>query len=261
MRVTTQSALVQRIALIALLFVYIPVVSAQTATPLPTATPTNIPAPTSTNTPTLTPTPTSSDTPTPTLTPTPTPGGCSNSVPSAIHLTSAVSTGAHAITISWSGSADTVTSYVLTYGLSSGNYIYGNPSFGGQGTTAYTVSGLSTGTKYYFALRAVNGCATGSLSNEVSAVAGAVATPTPTEADTTQSSFVPATDAPTDSPTDTPEVTITPASSVRSIGGGLSLDSIVLAGSIIGVLLMLGVGVWNIVLSRRSRRHKPPTAI
>lgn len=233
----------------------VPTAMAQTVTPDPTATPTTAPAPT--DTPSGTPTPT--DTPTPTLTPTPTAGGCTDQIPGAVHMTSAVSSGAHTISISWATSTDPVTSYVLTYGLSSGNYIYGNPSFGGQGTSSYTVGGLSTGTRYYFAMRAVNGCSTGSLSNEVSAVAGAVPTAIPTVADTTQASSVSQGDtAPTDSPTDTPEATITPVTALSS-GGGMSVDRIVLIGSIVGVLLMIGVGIWNVFLSKRP--HRPPVAL
>jgi hypothetical protein len=68
---------------------------------------------------------------------------------------------------------------------------------GGQGTTSYTVGNLATGKKYYFVVRAGNGCTPGTFSNELSAVAGETPTPTP---------------APTDTPTPTPMPTDTPAS-------------------------------------------------
>lgn len=58
-----------------------------------------------------------------------------------------------------------VTHYLLAYGLSNGDYIYGNPDVGN--ITSFTVRGLSGGATYFFAVRGVNDCAPGSYSNEV----------------------------------------------------------------------------------------------
>lgn len=130
----------------------------------------------------------------------PTPGACTNPPPgSAVQLTSAESSGDHTITLTWVGASNPVTYYLLSYGLSSGNYIYGVPNVGGQGTTSFTVGGLTTGKKYYFVVRAGNGCTPGNFSNELSAVVGITPTPSPV--------FAPA-DAAAESnplPTDSPQ--------------------------------------------------------
>lgn len=197
----------------------------------------------------------------PTPTPTPGPSTCTDSAPgSTAKLTSAVSAGLHSITLTWTDAANPVTYYLLSYGLSSGNYIYGNPNIGGQGTTSYTVGGLNTGTKYYFVVRAGNGCMPGNYSNELSAVPGGVSTPTPTPtpagssavtSDVSQPDQIP-TDTPTDTPTPTPEPTVTPAPSSGSIVG-----TVVTVGTVLGVLIIFGVGIWIYVNYRRTRRPPP----
>jgi len=62
--------------------------------------------------------------------------------------------------------ASRATHYSVAYGLTSGNYIYGVPDVGN--TDNFTVEGLGNRT-YYFAVRAVNNCMPGPLSNEWSA--------------------------------------------------------------------------------------------
>ena len=162
--------------------------------PLPTSTPT--PAPTSTLTPTPTPEtplPTSTPTPTPTpivtgeptSTPTPTPvsgggggtvagtaspPGCSAVAPGKPANLTAVPGGEGEVILSWSPPSGTVTHYLIAYGTSSGNYLYGNPNVGN--VTSYTVSGLSGGVTYYFVVKGVNDCAPGPFSDEAVAVAG-----------------------------------------------------------------------------------------
>ena len=59
--------------------------------------------------------------------------------------------------------------YALEYGTESGKYIFGAENIGGGGTKEYLVQSLSPGTKYYFRVRAGNGCATGPWSSEISA--------------------------------------------------------------------------------------------
>jgi hypothetical protein len=60
---------------------------------------------------------------------------------------------------------DTATHYSISYGLSSGNYIYGVDNTGK--VTQFTVGSLAAGQDYCFAVRAVNECAPGPLSNEI----------------------------------------------------------------------------------------------
>lgn len=91
-------------------------------------------------------------------------------------LNSAVENGANKITLTWTTAANPVSHYLVAYGIASGQYIYGNPNVGGQGTTSYTVTSLAEGTKYYFVVKAINGCNPGSYSNELSAVVGGTVT-------------------------------------------------------------------------------------
>lgn len=148
----------------------------------PTPTPSPLPSPTPTSPPEATPTPTPevSPSPTPEVSPTPTlpPGGgvggppqggaggpfvCGASTPGVPTLLSATKTGSKA-NLSWT-SVSGITNYALSYGLSSGNYIYGVSNTGN--TTSFTVSDLDPGKDYCFAIRAVNDCMPGGLSNEI----------------------------------------------------------------------------------------------
>lgn len=204
-------------------------------------------------------------------------GACTDPAPgSTAQLTSAVSTDAHSITLTWTDATNPVTYYLTSYGVSSGNYIYGNPNIGPQGTTSYTVGGLSTGTKYYFVIRAGNGCTPGSYSNELSAVAGAsAATPTPA---TTTIVTTPTPPPPTSQTIQTITSTPTPTPTLIPVGqslpgvpagsppggvaptpaptGGLSVGMIVLVGTVLGILIFVGIGIWMLILYRRS--HRPP---
>ncbi len=194
----------------------------------------------------------------PTPTPTPAPGACTDTAPgSTVQLTSAESSGAHAITLTWADAANPVTYYLLSYGLSSGNYIYGVPNMGGQGTTAFTVGGLATGKKYFFAVRAVNGCTPGNLSNELSAIAGVASTPTPGPADTSGSlpveSDVILTDTPevsADTPTPIPVEFITPA---LPVGGSVSPIGYIMIGATALGVVCAGIGAY--LLLRMNRRR------
>ncbi len=73
------------------------------------------------------------------------------------------------VLLSWNGSSGT-THYGIVYGIKPGVYIYGANNVGN--VTSYTVSNLSPGRRYYFAVFAVNDCAPSNYSAEVaSAVA------------------------------------------------------------------------------------------
>lgn len=146
--------------------------------------PTNPPSPTPTLPPEVTPTPTlPPGEPTPT-TPPPTEGGappagappsgdggggatpysCGAAVPQgAPTLTSVSPAGSGQMNVSWTAVSG-VTHYALSYGPTSGNYLYGVANTGN--TTTFTVGELDPGKNYCFAVRGVNDCAPGPLSNE-----------------------------------------------------------------------------------------------
>jgi len=130
---------------------------------------------------------------------------CGDSTPATPTLSQAISQSSSQIKLSWTAVSDPISYYVVSYGISSGNYIYGNPNVGKQNN--YTVGFLSPGTTYYFVIKAVNGCSSGSYSNELSAIAGQNSTPTPIPTPTS---------IPTLSPTATPIQAPTVASSKYS---------------------------------------------
>ncbi len=131
---------------------------------------------------------------------------CKDSAPTgAPMLRSAVSSGANRITLTWTEAADPVSYYLVAYGTAPGQYTYGNPNVGGRGTTSYTVGSLVNGATYYFVIRAGNGCAPGSYSNELTAVAGGTAqAPTATPRTTSKPTAPPPAPTQTDIPTPTP---------------------------------------------------------
>lgn len=141
-------------------------------------------------------------------TPSPTPAsGCTDPAPGGlVELKTASPSGEYDVTLTWTDALDPVSYYLLSYGIESGKYLYGNPNMGGQGTTTYTVGGLTTGKKYYFVVRAGNGCTPGTFSNELSAVAGEIPTPTPEPTDTPTPTPVPEIPTPTATHTSVPEV-------------------------------------------------------
>lgn len=80
--------------------------------------------------------------------------------------------GDRSITLNWQGNSEPATYYLLRYGLSKESLDYGNPNIGPKEATYYTVNELQNGVKYYFQMRAGNGCRPGSFSDTISAVAG-----------------------------------------------------------------------------------------
>jgi len=131
------------------------------------------PTPTPTNTPTLSFAPaelqTGEPTSTPKLTPTIVKDSCQDEAPgSAPHLLSAEKSGFDEVILKWEKADDPVSYYLLAYGYKSEEMLFGNPNIGNSDTTEYTVKSLSGGKKYYFKIRAGNGCMPGSFSNELS---------------------------------------------------------------------------------------------
>jgi len=74
------------------------------------------------------------------------------------------------VTLSWQPPADNggspITGYKIYYGTSSGNYTI---TIMAGNITNYTITGLTNGQKYYFAVSAINGVGEGPKSNEISA--------------------------------------------------------------------------------------------
>lgn len=133
--------------------------------PPPCVTPTPTPTPTTPVEPTSTPT-SPPGAPPPSVGGPPGPGGpphCGAQTPAAPHLWRASVLGGGEVELSWDP-VEPTTHYNISYGPSSGNYLYGVSNTGK--VTSFVVGGLGTG-NYCFALRAVNDCAPSGLSNEI----------------------------------------------------------------------------------------------
>jgi Fibronectin type III domain len=101
---------------------------------------------------------------------------CGDSKPDgAPVLLSAIPSGSNQVQLRWSGPSNPVSYYLVTFGTKPGEQLYGNPNVGPNGTNTYTVNGLPGGQRFYFKVRAGNGCMPGDYSNEVSAVSGGLA--------------------------------------------------------------------------------------
>jgi len=203
--------------------------------------------------------------PTPTISPSPTPiGTCNDAVPVAPQITSAEAGDAHSVVLTWNAVAAPVSYYLVSYGTTSGSYIYGNPNVGN--VTSYTVGSLSTGKTYYFAVKAVNGCMPSAYSNEMSGAAGvSVSTPTPTistdasgtDASTTdqtnQDDVTNQTISTTPTPTEGPPITPAPKSESASAGR-------MIIYTIIGLLLVVSAIVLILVnkSGKKSGKNIPP---
>ncbi|MCL4374766.1 fibronectin type III domain-containing protein [Patescibacteria group bacterium] len=92
---------------------------------------------------------------------------CQDTAPATAPTLLSALAGKGSVTLNWENAADPVTGYFLYYGSLPGQYSDTNPNAGGREATSYMVMGLSQGGRYYFSLRAVNGCALGPVSNEL----------------------------------------------------------------------------------------------
>lgn len=197
---------------------------------------------------------------------------CTDGAPgSTSQLTSAVANSSNQITLTWTDASNPVSLYLIAYGISAGQYIYGNPNVGRQGTTSYTVGSLSVGTKYYFAVKAVNGCKPGSFSNELSATTKGgiiVNTPTPTQTqtqiqtpsvDTSLNTSIKDTITPTATPAPSQNVESTPAPAPKqSLIGGVFASKIF--DAFVGVFVFVVIGGF-VYWKRKKGRDKSITDI
>ena len=97
---------------------------------------------------------------------------CTDPKPNSAPILTGAVAGEDSVTLTWIEAQDPVTYYLVAYGRSKTEIEYGNPNVGGRGTTTYTVGNLARGVKYYFKVRAVNGCKPGKFSNKLSAIPG-----------------------------------------------------------------------------------------
>lgn len=122
--------------------------------------------------------------------------GCIN-VPAAPVLSSVTSNSDNKVTIVWKNSADPVSNYLVSYGVETAKYIYGAPNIGAQGTTSYTVDGLTGNKKYYFVVAATNNCGRSGFSNEISVIVKPIpSTPIPTTRPTSSPAVITQTPTP-----------------------------------------------------------------
>jgi len=103
------------------------------------------------------------------------PGGggaphCGAQTPAAPHLWRASVLGGGEVELSWDP-VEPTTHYNISYGPTSGNYLYGVDNTGK--VTSFKVGGLGSG-NYCFVVRAVNDCAPSEASNEVCTAPGQV---------------------------------------------------------------------------------------
>lgn len=195
---------------------------------------------------------------------------CGDSTPKAPTLSEAVSQSSSQIKLSWTAVSDPISYYVISYGTSSGNYIYGNPNVGKQ--NSYTVGFLSPGTTYYFVVKAVNGCSSGSYSNELSQVAGQNPTSTPIPTPTTLPPRATPTLAPTGAssengnansplqltPTQTPRQLQTPTKKpAGTLIAGMTIKTLGILALVWG-LVFIFVGLFFYFNFKKRKSETPP---
>lgn len=98
---------------------------------------------------------------------------CSDAAPGSrgSWLYGAIPKNSTSIQLYFTEAGEPVTKYVLEYGTKSGEYQFGVSDMGmnERNQMMFEVNSLSPNTTYYFRIRSDNGCATGPLSNEISA--------------------------------------------------------------------------------------------
>lgn len=94
---------------------------------------------------------------------------CGDTSSSSAPILKVVANGNNSVNLSWTA-VSPVNHYMIRYGLSSGDYIFGAADVGN--VTNFTVNLLSGNTTYYFQVAGVNGCMPGPWSNEALARPG-----------------------------------------------------------------------------------------
>ncbi len=95
---------------------------------------------------------------------------CDKTAPGSTPLLwGATARGTDSILLQFGSASDPVEHYALEFGTEPGKYIWGATTIGDKGTREYLVKSLSPNTRYYFRIRAGNGCAAGNWSQEISA--------------------------------------------------------------------------------------------
>lgn len=100
----------------------------------------------------------------------PGPPTCGDAVPGTPTNLIATIISSSQVRLDWTHAPAPYTSYLIAYGPSLGDYLYGNPNIGTA--NSYIVGSLTPGAQYCFYVRAQNGCMPGSRSNEVCVNAG-----------------------------------------------------------------------------------------
>jgi hypothetical protein len=96
-------------------------------------------------------------------------GSCTLGTPGNVILVSVVKVSPTSVKLSWT-SASGATGYSIEYGTKSNSYTYGVPNTGN--VTSYNIGSLDLSKAYFFRVIALNGCAQGDPSNEVSTAFG-----------------------------------------------------------------------------------------
>lgn len=93
---------------------------------------------------------------------------CNDQKPTATpRLLSSIPTGINQITLFWTKVSGPVSHYQVAYSTKSGVVMYGLPKVGDANTVSTTINSLGLNTRYYFRVKAVNGCTPGEFSNEI----------------------------------------------------------------------------------------------
>lgn len=98
--------------------------------------------------------------------------GCKDQEPGGKPVLLSADAGEKSVVLTWQKSPDPVSYYLVRYGLLKENPEYGLPNIGDRDTTSFTVRELVNGQKYYFQVRAGNGCRPGDFSDTLSAIPG-----------------------------------------------------------------------------------------
>lgn len=189
---------------------------------------------------------------------------CSNPAPgSAPKLTKAEYLGNGQMKLYWEKASGPVTYYLLAFGLKSGDYIYGDPNIGSNDTTSYTVSGLSSGKTYYFAIRAGNGCTPGPFSNEISQIASVSVTSAPAQTVKTSAPVIKVTPAPKE--TEEPEeksqekegVFPSPSETSAPVNNSSSIDNLVKLMITSGIIMAVGFIIYELKERKKNKKTLP----